>query len=115
MNLTLMLHLNVLIGAAGTTVYLLWAGKWWYRGLYGLFFVNLLSALVVAAFAYGSAVILLNREVLVLYHNVFHYLLPFLIGGPVIARILEYRQDQLREEFHRSLTRKFMERTDGAA
>lgn len=115
MSLTFMLYVNILIGAAGTTVYLLWAGKWWYRRSYGLFFINLLSAFIVAAFAYGYTSILLDPGVLLLAQNGFRYLLPFLIGGPVVARILEYRQDQMREEFHRSLTQKLMESADGPA
>lgn len=113
MTLTFMLYVNILIGAAGTTVYLLWAGKWWQRRAYGLFSVNLVSAFIVAGFVYGYTSILLDPGSLAPARDGFRYLLPFLIGGPVVARILEYRQDQMREEFHRALAQKLMAKSKG--
>lgn len=115
MSQTLVLYINLLIGAAGITIYGLWAGKWWHRKAYDLFFINLASVFIVAGFVFGYMFIALDPESTALVEPGFRLLFPFLIGGPVVARILEYRRDQQREEYHDLLARHLIGDSDGVA
>jgi hypothetical protein len=110
-----MLYLNLLVGAAGVTIYGLWAGKWWHRKVYDLFALNLASGLIVLAFVAGYTAIAIDPTSTFFVQPGFRMLFPFLIGGPVVARILEYRRDQQREEYHNLIAHHLMQEQDGVA
>jgi hypothetical protein len=100
-------HLNLVIGGLGTTVYALWAGKWWRRGSKRLFLINALAAIGLAAFSVIYAIIIFDPAKAVdLGPQGLRYLVPLTIGAPIVARLIEYRRDQQREEYAKTVVDK---------
>lgn len=107
-------HLNLVIGGLGTVAYSLWAAKWWRRGARRLFFLNALAALGLIAFSAIYGIIIFNPERAVdLGPGGLRYLVPLTIGTPIVARLIEYRRDQHREQYAKTVVEELRSELDG--
>lgn len=112
----LMSYLNLIIGGLGTAVYVLWAVKWWRRGAKRLFIINALSAIGLIAFSVIYALIAIKPEsALELGPYGLRYLVPLTIGAPIVARLIEYRRDQQREEYAKTVVEELRSELNGPA
>lgn len=112
----IMANFNLVIGGIGFAIYFLWAIKWKRRGVTGLFILNLLAAIGLAAFSVIFAIIVVIPEkVVVLGPGGLRYVLPFAIGVPIVARLIEYRRDHQREKYARDVVDQLRGEVDGVA
>lgn len=108
----LMVYFNLAIGTAGATVYALWSGKWLHRKAWLAFIFNLLSSLACLGFVLGYAFMALVPDSHDIVQGIFRYLVAILMGAPTLARIVEYRRDQRREDFAQDVIKSM--RTESA-
>jgi hypothetical protein len=109
----LMIHINLVIGGLGTTVYALWAVKWWHRGSKRLFILNALAAAGLAAFSAIYAIFIFDPgKAIELGPGGLRYLVPLIIGAPIAARIIEFRRDHQREVYAKDVVRNLRSAID---
>ena len=108
-------HLNLVIGGLGTVAYALWAGKWWRRGARRLFLLNALAALGLIGFSVIYGIIIFDPDKTAqLGPGGLRYLVPLTIGTPIVARLIEYRRDQQREEYAKTVVEELRSELNGS-
>lgn len=112
----LMAYVNLVVGGLGTVAYTLWSIKWWHRHAIRLFILNLLSATGLAVLSVLYALLAIDPSLVpLLGPNGVRYMLPLVIGAPVVARLLEYRRDQQRENYAKAVVKELKGEIRGSA
>lgn len=101
-----MLYLNVTGGGVGFAIYGLWAWKWRGRNAKPEMIANLIAALACLGFAIGYINILSSPHYPQHIQGIFRYLVGLIIGASSVARILEYRRDELRSRYAKQVIQK---------